>query len=106
MIMCHKPGLADHDFDHLPDRSFPIASLPGFVDLHERVAGLIAPSRMVGLALNTSLYREDDEARAIIEALAAETGLPADDPVRFGPDRLWAAVKERVEALGIEGART
>jgi uncharacterized NAD-dependent epimerase/dehydratase family protein len=56
---------------------------------------------MVALALNTSLYRDDDEARAIVEALATDTGLPADDPVRFGPDRLWAAVKERFEALGI-----
>ncbi|MET0773663.1 MAG: DUF1611 domain-containing protein, partial [Candidatus Limnocylindrales bacterium] len=99
MVMCHKPGLAEHDFTHLPERSFPIASLPGFIDLHERVAGMIAPSKVVALALNTSLYRDDDEARAIIEALAREVGLPADDPVRFGPDRLWAAVRDRVDAL-------
>ena len=31
MVMCHKPGLDEHDFTHLPDRRFPIASLPGFV---------------------------------------------------------------------------
>ncbi len=99
MVMCHKPGLAEHDFTHLPDRHFPIAALPGFIELHERIAGTIAPSTVVALALNTSLYPDDDEARAIIDALAAETGLPADDPVRFGPDRLWAAVRERVDAL-------
>lgn len=99
MVMCHKPGLADHDFAHLPDRRFPIAELPGFIDLHERVAGLVAPSKVVALALNTSLYRDDAEARAIIEALSRETGLPADDPIRFGPDRLWSAVRERVDAL-------
>src|SRR4029079_4081590 len=73
MIMCHKPGLAEHDFDHLPERSFPIASLPGFIELHERVAGLIPPSKVVALALNTSLYRDDGEALAIIESLAAQT---------------------------------
>jgi uncharacterized NAD-dependent epimerase/dehydratase family protein len=99
MIMCHKPGLTEHDFSHLPDRSFPIAALPGFIELHERIAGTIAPSKVVALALNTSLYPDDAEARAIIDALARETGLPADDPVRFGPDRLWAAVRERVDAL-------
>jgi uncharacterized NAD-dependent epimerase/dehydratase family protein len=99
MVMCHKPGLDEHDFTHLPDRRFPIASLPGFIDLHEQVAGMIAPSTVIALALNTSLYRDDDEARAIIDALARETGLPADDPVRFGPDRLWAAVRDRVDAL-------
>ncbi len=38
MIMVHKPGLDGHDFDHLPEASFPIASLPGFIELHERVA--------------------------------------------------------------------
>ena len=43
MVMVHKPGLTEHDFDHLPEASFPIASLPGFIDLHERVAGLVAP---------------------------------------------------------------
>jgi len=99
MVMVHKPGLADHDFDHLPDASFPIASLPAFIDLHERVAGLVAPSRVVAVALNTSLIPDEREARRIIEATAAETGLPADDPVRFGPDRLWAAIRERVDEL-------
>ena len=99
MIMVHKPGLAEHDFDHLPEASFPIASLPGYIDLHERIAGLVAPSRVVALALNTSLYPDDDEARRIIDATAAETGLPADDPVRFGADRLWRSIHDGVEAL-------
>ncbi len=99
MIMVHKPGLTDHDFDHLPEASFPIASLPEFIDLHERVAGLVAPSRVVAVALNTSLISNEHEARRIIEATAAETGLPTDDPVRFGPERLWPAIRERVDAL-------
>jgi len=99
MVMVHKPGLADHDFDHLPEASFPIASLPAFIDLHERVAGLVAPSRVVGVALNTMLIPDEREARRVIEATAAETSLPADDPVRFGPDRLWAAIRERVDEL-------
>jgi len=99
MILVHKPGLADHDFDHLPGRLFPIAPLPAFIDLHERVAGLVAPSTVVAVALNTSLYPDDAVAQRLIEQAAAETGLPCDDPVRFGAERLWAAVRERVDAL-------
>jgi uncharacterized NAD-dependent epimerase/dehydratase family protein len=99
MVMVHKPGLREHDFDHLPEASFPIATLPGFIDLHERMAGLVAPSKVVAVALNTSLYPDDDEARRIIEATAKETGLPTDDPFRFGADRLWPAVREAVDTL-------
>jgi uncharacterized NAD-dependent epimerase/dehydratase family protein len=92
MVMVHKPGLVEHDFDHLPEASFPIAQLPEFIRLHETVAGLIAPSRVVAIALNTSLIPDEADARRAIEATARETGLPADDPVRFGADRLWAAI--------------
>ncbi len=99
MVLVHKPGLAEHDFDHLPEASFPIAELRPFIELHERIAGLIAPSRVVAVALNTSLYPDDDEARRVIDAIASETGLPADDPVRFGADRLWPAVRDAVDAL-------
>jgi uncharacterized NAD-dependent epimerase/dehydratase family protein len=99
MVMVHKPGLAEHDFDHLPEASFPIARLPGFIELHEKVARLVAPSKVVAVALNTSLYPDDDEARAIIAATAVETGLPTDDPFRFGGERLWPLVRDAVEAL-------
>ena len=57
MVLVHKAGLADHDFDHLPERSFPIAPLRPFIDLHEPVAGTVAPSKVVAVAVNTSLYR-------------------------------------------------
>ncbi len=105
MILVHKPGLTEHDFEHLPDASFPIAELGPFIELHERIAGLIAPSEVVGIAVNTSLFPDDADARREIAAIEAETGLPADDPVRFGPDRLWGQIRERVDALPwVEGA--
>ena len=99
MVLVHKPGLADHDFDHLPDRTFPIQPLAPFIALHEQVAALVAPSRVVAIALNTSLIASDDDARAEIARTAAEIGLPCDDPVRFGGDSLWAAIDTGVEAL-------
>jgi uncharacterized NAD-dependent epimerase/dehydratase family protein len=99
MVLVHKPGLVAHDFDHLPDVSFPIAELRPFIETHERVAGLVAPSRVVAVALNTSLIPSEAEALRAVEATTAETGLPADDPVRFGPDRLWGAIRREVDRL-------
>ena len=51
------------------------------------------------MALNTALYPDDSDARRVIEEIAAETGLPTDDPVRFGAGRLWSAVRDAVDAL-------
>jgi uncharacterized NAD-dependent epimerase/dehydratase family protein len=99
MILVHRFGQSEHDFDHLPDASFPIASLPDFIRLHETVAGLVAPSRIVAIALNTSLVTDEAEARRAIETTAAETGLPVADPVRFGAADLWAAIKRGTDAL-------
>jgi uncharacterized NAD-dependent epimerase/dehydratase family protein len=93
MVMVHKPGQVEHDFAHLPEASFPIARLPEFIRLHETVAGLIAPSRVVAVALNTSLIPEDAVARQTIEATRRETRLPVDDPVRFGGGPLWASIR-------------
>jgi uncharacterized NAD-dependent epimerase/dehydratase family protein len=99
MVLVHKPGLTEHDFDHLPGTSFPLAELRPFIDIHETIAGLVAPSRVVAIALNTSLIPDEADARRTIEAIATETGLPTDDPVRFGPDALWPAVRDRVDGL-------
>jgi uncharacterized NAD-dependent epimerase/dehydratase family protein len=99
MVLVHKPGLAEHDFDHLPGVSFPIAPLLPFIELHERIAGMVAPSKVVAIALNTSLTADDDAARALVASIGEETGLPTDDVVRFGADGLWAAVRDAVNDL-------
>src|SRR3954453_18503889 len=99
MVLVHKPGLLEHDFDHLPSLSSPIKPLPELIRAHELIAELVAPSRVVAVALNTSLISDEADARVEIERTAAETGLPCDDPFRFGGDRLWAAVRDRVDAL-------
>jgi uncharacterized NAD-dependent epimerase/dehydratase family protein len=99
MVLVHKAGQTEHDFDHLPGVSFPIAELRPFIELHEKVAGLVAPSKVVAIALNTWSIPSDDEARAAVERVAAETGLPVDDPVRFGPGPLWARIEAAVDAL-------
>jgi uncharacterized NAD-dependent epimerase/dehydratase family protein len=99
MVMVHKPGLAEHDWDHIAGTAFPIAKLPEFIRIHETVAGLVAPSKVVGIALNTMLYPDEAEAREVVARIGEETGLPTADPVRFGGDGLWAAVHQAVDAL-------
>ena len=60
---------------------------PSWSTLHERISLLPRPARVLAVALNTRLL-DDDAARRAIEETEAETGLPADDPVRFGAGRL------------------
>ena len=97
MVMVHTIGQAEHDFDHAPGRRFPVPSLVPFIRLHEEVAGLVAPSKVVAIALNTRLIADDEEARRECARTEAETGLPTDDVVRFRPDRLWAAIVAALE---------
>jgi len=102
MVLVHKAGLDYHDFDHGPDVRFPLLPLPEAVDLHERIAGMVRPSRVVAVALNTSLYPDEAEARRIVAETAALTGLPTDDPFRFGGGPLFAAIRAALEPAGTE----
>ena len=97
MVLVHKVGLTEHDFEHITDASYPIKPLTELIPLHETIAGMVVPARVVAVALNTSDVADDDEARRIIRETEAETGLPVDDPVRFGPARLFGAVRSAVE---------
>jgi uncharacterized NAD-dependent epimerase/dehydratase family protein len=95
MVMVHIPGRTQHEgWGAWPH---PLAPLPEFIRVHEDVAGLVAPSRVVAVALNTSLYADEVEARRIIDEVARETGLPTADPFRFGGDELFAAIRAALE---------
>src|SRR5436190_549688 len=86
-VLCHRAGSTDHEgFE-----GHPLAPLPELVDLHERISLRIRPAKVAAVALNTRGL-DDEAARSAVAAAAAETGLVADDPVRFGPDRLLDAV--------------
>jgi uncharacterized NAD-dependent epimerase/dehydratase family protein len=88
-VLCHRAGSTE--IEGYPGS--PIPSLSELVELHERIALPLRPARVACLALNTA-HLEEDEARAAIAAAAGETGLPADDPVRFGAGPLLEAVIE------------
>ena len=69
----------------------PIAPLPQLIDDYQRMAGYVRPAPVVAVSLKTN-HLGDDEARAAIAAATEQTGLPADDPVRYGAGRLLDAV--------------
>jgi D-glutamate N-acetyltransferase len=48
------------------------------------------------IALNTAGIEDDEEARAAIASVVAETGLPTDDPVRFGAQHVLDALLARL----------
>lgn len=91
-VLCHKAGTTE--IEGCPGH--PIPPLHELVRLHEDLALRRRPARVVCIALNTSDLESDDEAQAAIAAAAVETGLPADDPVRFGGRLLLDAVLERL----------
>ena len=87
LILCHMAG--ESEIEGCPGHTIP--PLPDLIDLHERLALPARPARVAALALNTVRLEEEDARRAI-EAAEEETGLRADDPVRFGPGRLLDAI--------------
>jgi uncharacterized NAD-dependent epimerase/dehydratase family protein len=87
-VLCHEVGRTVTEGD--PTES-PLPSLPELVELHERMSLKRRPAKVVAICLNTSQVSED-EARQAIAAAEVETGLPADDPVRFGAGKLLEAV--------------
>ena len=89
LVLCHEAGRT-----HIETASggpHPIPSLSELVELHERMALPVRPARVVAVALNTRNLSEAAARDAIARAVA-ETGLPADDPVRFGAEKLVDAV--------------
>ena len=93
LVLCHMAG--ETHLDGLPEH--PIPPLAELVELHERVALPVRPARVAAIALNTSRLDEPEARRAIARA-EVETGLVADDLVRFGAARVADAVLERVMA--------
>jgi D-glutamate N-acetyltransferase len=87
LILAHRAG-ATH-FEGYPDVALP--SLPELIAAYEAVCRPLRPVRVVAIALNTSRLGED-EARAAIAQTEDETGLAADDLVRYGADRVLDAV--------------
>ena len=82
-VLCHVPGSTE--IEGCPGH--PIPSLPELTELHERISLPRRKAKVLCIALNTARL-DEDAARSAIADAEAETGLPADDPVRFGAGKL------------------
>jgi uncharacterized NAD-dependent epimerase/dehydratase family protein len=91
-VLCHRAGSTE--IEGCPGH--PIPPLAELVELHERIALPARRAKVAGIALNTGEIARDDDARDVIDAVAAETGLPTDDPVRFGAGLLLDALLARL----------
>ena len=89
LVLCQESGRTE--IEGAGGGKHPIPPLRDLVELHERLALPARPARVAAIALNTSALGEA-EALAAVARAEAETGLPADDPVRFGAARLVDAV--------------
>ncbi len=89
LVLCHEPGR--NEIEGAGGGPHPIPPLRDLVELHELLALPARPARVVAVALNTARL-DEAAAHAAVEAAEDETGLAADDPVRFGPAKLVDAV--------------
>jgi uncharacterized NAD-dependent epimerase/dehydratase family protein len=94
-VLCHLAGQQAVD----DNERFPMPSLSELVELHERIALIPRQAKVAAIALNTRNL-DEHAARAAIAAAEEETGIPADDPVRFGPAVITTAVLGRVSVGG------
>lgn len=88
LVLCHRAGATT--IDDYPET--PIPPLPALIDLYERTSAAVRPAPVRAIALNTRTLATDAEAREAIARVAAETGLPVTDPVRFGAEPILDAV--------------
>ena len=87
LVFVHEPGRQTIDGD--PRYSIP--SLTELIDDQVRMARHVRPAPVVAVSLKTNRL-DAAAARAAIAETERETGLIADDPVRFGAGRLLDAV--------------
>jgi len=78
MVMCVDPTRTTIKYGNAPMR--PTGEV---IEIYELMARLITPSRVVAVAVNTSELGAE-RARAEVDSIASEVGLPATDVVRFG----------------------
>jgi len=89
LVLCHQAGVTE--IEGAGGGPHPIPPLSELVRLHEALALPRRRSRVVAVAVNTRSL-DEEAARAAVAEAEVDTGLPADDPVRFGAGRLVEAV--------------
>jgi uncharacterized NAD-dependent epimerase/dehydratase family protein len=91
LVLAHKAGATQ-----LVGYDVAIPPPSELVSAYESISRPLRPTRVAAIALNTSDL-DDAAARRAVSDTEAETGLVADDLVRFGPDRVLDAVLSALE---------
>ncbi|MEM6618924.1 MAG: N-acetyltransferase DgcN [Pseudomonadota bacterium] len=90
LILCHEPTRA-----HM--RGLPEYQQPSLADLRDTALHLARVGnpgcQVVGISVNTQ-HMSEDEARAYLDKVEAEMGLPTVDPFRHGAERLAQALAD------------
>jgi D-glutamate N-acetyltransferase len=91
LILCHQ-ATRDYIGDyHGREPWVRIPSYAEMIEIYERAAQPVHPTKVIGICLNT--YDMDERAaRAAVAKAAEDTGLPATDPVRFDSAPLVDAI--------------
>src|SRR5216117_3693573 len=99
LILCHqvtRDYIGDY---HGREPWVKIPSYLEMIDIYERAAHPVHPTKVIGICLNT--YDMDDAAaREAVAKAAEETGLPATDPVRFDSAPLVDAIVREATVVG------
>jgi uncharacterized NAD-dependent epimerase/dehydratase family protein len=93
LVLCHVPGTTE--IEGCPGH--PIPPLAELIELHEAISLPARKASVAAVVLNTAAL-DEGSARAAIVAAETETGLAADDPVRFGAGKLLEAVLTALDA--------
>jgi uncharacterized NAD-dependent epimerase/dehydratase family protein len=79
----------------------PSPDIRSIARLYEEVAALVKPARVVAVSVNTREL-DDDAAKAFVDHVAAETGLPSADPVRHSAAPILDAVLREPKTRAIK----
>jgi D-glutamate N-acetyltransferase len=98
LILCHQTSREWIGDYHTRAPWVKIPPLAELVEIYERAAAPVRPTKVLAICLNTFDLPEA-EARAAVARAAAETGLPATDPVRLGAAPLVDAIMREAMAV-------
>jgi uncharacterized NAD-dependent epimerase/dehydratase family protein len=99
LVLVHQPPRAT-----IEGYDIPLLGYRELIRTYESLCAGVKPARVVGIALNTRDL-SDDEARAAIATAREETGLPADDVVRYGAHALYDAIAPQIAKTRVITAR-
>ncbi|HET7327320.1 MAG TPA: DUF1611 domain-containing protein [Nocardioidaceae bacterium] len=87
LVVCHRAGATTVG----DNARTPLPALAEIARAYEQATAWVRPAPVAAIALNTAVL-DEEQAREACRQAEAETGVVADDVVRFGADRVLDAV--------------